>query len=336
MLDSESEVERRRPEHRRFVALFVITSAVALALGLMLRQPSMMGANDISRWCTVWSLLERGTYVIDECPWLVDTQDKVRRGLKSVNAGSEPVKHYYSSKPALLPTLIAGVLYPVRRLTGIPVDRAVLQEREERWVQRVDESAPDGVRGVLEKPKDSVKWSAHVFYFKAVLLLLNILPFGCFLVLYSWILDRYAENDWAWFLSLSAAAMGTYLLPFTQTLNNHTVAAFSAFFALYHFLRIWDEGKVCGWRFAMVGFWAAFTGVNELPALSFLVLASGLLLFRYTRQTLFYLVPATLLPIAGVHGGPVCSPGGVKAGVFGIWYRILSLGGEPVENATGA
>ena len=38
-----------------------------------------MTANDISRWCTVWSLLERGTYAIDECPWQVDTQDKVER-----------------------------------------------------------------------------------------------------------------------------------------------------------------------------------------------------------------------------------------------------------------
>ena len=37
-----------------------------------------MTANDISRWCTVWSLLERGTYVIDECPWQVDTQDKIQ------------------------------------------------------------------------------------------------------------------------------------------------------------------------------------------------------------------------------------------------------------------
>ena len=63
--------------------------------------------------------------------------------------------------------------------------------------------------------------------------------------------------------------MGTYLLPFTQTLNNHTIAAFSAFFALYLFLRIWDEGMLSGWRFAAVGFFAAFTAVNEIPALSF-------------------------------------------------------------------
>ena len=114
MLDSDPELEPLRPEARRFVALLVITAAVALALGMLLRQPSMMGANDISRWCTVWSLLERGSFVIDECPWLVDTQDKVYRVSKWENPGSQPVKHYYSSKPALLSTLIAGLLYPAR------------------------------------------------------------------------------------------------------------------------------------------------------------------------------------------------------------------------------
>ena len=112
MQDPHSELIPRRSEPRRFLALIVITSTVALALGVLLRQPSMMAANDISRWCTVWSLLERGSYVIDECPWLVETQDKVERR----RAGDAPdaPKHFYSSKPALLSTLIAGVLYPAR------------------------------------------------------------------------------------------------------------------------------------------------------------------------------------------------------------------------------
>ena len=121
MLDQKPDLPRR-PEPRRFVALIVIVSTVSLALGVLLRQPTMMGANDISRWCTVWSLLERGTYVIDECPWQLDTQDKVFRAPRLRTAGSEPVKHFYSSKPALLSTLIAGMLYPARWLIGVPLD----------------------------------------------------------------------------------------------------------------------------------------------------------------------------------------------------------------------
>ncbi len=57
-----------RPEARRFVALLVIGAATAQVLGVTMKSPTQLEANDISRWCTVWSLLERGTYAIDECP----------------------------------------------------------------------------------------------------------------------------------------------------------------------------------------------------------------------------------------------------------------------------
>ena len=132
-----SKQTQARSEPRRLTAQLVIITATSLALGHCLRQPTQMGANDISRWCTVWSLLERGTYVIDECPWQIETQDKVLREPKGA-AGSSPGKHFYSSKPALLPTLIAGILYPARWATGVPLDRVVPQERLERWTQKPD------------------------------------------------------------------------------------------------------------------------------------------------------------------------------------------------------
>ena len=69
----------------------------------------LQSANDRSRWCTVWSLVERGTYSIDEIvsvnSW--DTIDKVRHE-----------GHIYSSKPPFLSTLIAGVVIPVQSMTG--------------------------------------------------------------------------------------------------------------------------------------------------------------------------------------------------------------------------
>src|SRR6185312_12816772 len=118
--------------------MLVITAATAQALGLALKMPTQLEANDISRWCTVWSLLERGTYAIDDCPWQSKTQDKVLRDAPSrlgTMSRPEPIQHYYSSKPPLLPTMIAGVLYPVRAITGVPLDKVVLQERTPRWVQ---------------------------------------------------------------------------------------------------------------------------------------------------------------------------------------------------------
>jgi hypothetical protein len=289
-----------RPDPHRSAAMLLITAACSLALGVLLRQPTQMAANDISRWCTVWSLLERGTYIIDDCPWQLETQDKVYlvRGGRNSGAQRDGAKHYYSSKPALLPTLIAGLLYPARQLTGVPLDRVVLQEREPRWSQKADPNSPGGVKGVLERPVEPAKWPAYIFYFEPVLILLNIVPFGVFLALYARRLDRQASSDWAWFYCLTAAAFGTYLLPFTQTLNNHTVAAFSALFALYPFVRIWDDGEPSAWRFAAVGFFASFAAVNELPAAAFLVLIACLLLVRFPRQTLIAFLPAALLPLA--------------------------------------
>jgi hypothetical protein len=310
MLESQAEKVPRRSEPRQFLALVVITSATALALGVLFRQPAMMAANDISRWCTVWSLLERGTYVIDECPWLADTQDKVERP-----RGGEPLdapKHFYSSKPALLATLVAGVLYPARALSGVPLDRVVLQEREERWVQKPDEANPGKLKGVLDRPSVPAKWPAYVFYFDAALVLLNIVPFGIFLALYARVLDRYAGNDWAWLFSLIAAAFGTYLLPFNQTLNNHTVAAFSAFFALYLFLRIWEDEQCSSWRFAGVGLFSAFTAVNEIPALAFAVLVTLFLLWRFPAKTLCYLIPAAMVPFAASLAAQYAALGELK------------------------
>jgi hypothetical protein len=293
----------RNPEPsdlRRFAATIVIIAATALALGHTLRQPTQMAANDISRWCTVWSLLERGSYVIDECPWQVDTQDKVfraPRGAVGESPGQEPVRHYYSSKPALLPTLIAGVLYPARVLTGVPLEKVVLQERAPRWTQKPDPGSAYGVKGVLETPKDPVRWPAYIFYFKPILVLLNVIPFGIFLVLFNRLLDRYAANDWTWFFCLVAAAFGTYLLPFTQTLNNHTVAAFSAFFALYQLVWIWARGDSSGWRFAAAGLFAAFAAANELPAFAYLTILFCLLAVSFPRNALCFFLPGALLSI---------------------------------------
>jgi hypothetical protein len=70
-------------------------------------------ANDRSRWCTVWSLAERGTWQIDEIitrpGW--DTIDKVH-----VDG------HFYSSKPPFVALLATPVYLTVRRITGNTLD----------------------------------------------------------------------------------------------------------------------------------------------------------------------------------------------------------------------
>jgi hypothetical protein len=289
-----------RSEPRQFVALLMIASATALALGLALKSPTHLGVNDVSRWCTVWSLLERGTYAIDDCPWQSRTQDKVEREapFQTKVEGKEAVKHFYSSKPPLLPTLIAGVLYPFRIATGVPLDKTIKLERSERWVEKPIEGEPVKTEKVLEKPKEPVEWPVYIFYLKPIVVLVNIVPLWLMLVLYARLLDRVAANDWAWFFSLLAAALATLLLAFDVTLNNHTIAAVSAFFAIYPFVRIWDDGVRSAWAFAAAGFFGAFCACNEIPAALFGLLLFALLLVRFPRPTILFFGPAAAIPVA--------------------------------------
>ena len=290
-----------RTETRRFFASIVIVSTLALALGLTLKTPTQLEANDISRWCTVWSLLERGTYAIDDCPWQNRTQDKVKKvaPFQAIGRDKTPSEHYYSSKPPLLPTMIAGILYPVRKVTGLALDSVIERPRHEHSVQIADKNAPGGLRFVTEKPKDTVKWPVLVLYLKPMVVLFNIVPMFAFLVLFARLLDRHAENDWSYFFGLFSAALGTLLLVFDQTLNNHTVAAYAGFFALYSFLKIWSDGSRGFWTFASAGFWSAFCACNELPAALFGILLFLVLLVRFPRKTLIAFVIAAIVPCAG-------------------------------------
>jgi hypothetical protein len=301
---------------RRYIASIIIVVAVAQGLGIALKSPTQLEANDISRWCTVWSLLERGTYAIDECPWQNKTQDKVNKPDRLAPPGEKasaltrleyriapqawkegnPTDHFYSSKPPLLPTTIAGILYPFRAALKVPLDYTYEQKRNPRYVQKEIPDKPGKFEFVLETPKEPARWPAYVLYFKPMIVLINVVPFWIFLVLFARLLDRYAENDWAWFGSLVCAGFCTPLLVFDQTLNNHTVAAFSAFFSLYCFLRIWNDEKRGPLSFMGAGFFGAFCACNELPAASFGLLLFLTLLLRFPRQTLLYFVPAAAIP----------------------------------------
>src|SRR5262249_46876856 len=145
-----------------------------------------------------------------------------------------------------------------------------------------------------------------------IILVLNVIPFAVFLFLSVRVLDRQDLGDWTWSFCLISAAFGTYLLPFTQTLNNHTIAAFSTFFALYQFQRIWDGNATSPWRFTTAGVFASFAAANELPALAFLVLLSCLFLARFCRKTLLFFIPAAAIPLAGFAGSQFAAFGEFK------------------------
>ncbi len=78
------------------------------------KQRPFLSSNDRSRWATIRSLVEHGTYSIDEIVaepnW--DTIDMVQH--KDQNGD----RRLYSSKPPLLATLYAIAYWPIHKITG--------------------------------------------------------------------------------------------------------------------------------------------------------------------------------------------------------------------------
>lgn len=226
-------------------------------------------ANDRSRWSTIHSLVDHGTYEIDrvlespsEIRW--DTIDKVR------HKNRQAQQRFYSSKPTLLPTILAGEYWILKKVTGLSLsDRPLMVSR-------------------------------------ILLLISNVLPYFLFLFLLAAMLERIVVHDWTRYFTLCAAGFGTYLSTFAVTLNNHLPAAICVMVALYALDRIYRTGPVChdapkasGWHYAMVGLFSAFAAANELPALSFLVFAAVLCWRASPRQTRLGFLPGALLVICG-------------------------------------
>ena len=220
-------------------------------------------ANDRSRWCTIRALGDLGTYQIDEVisedpNW--NTIDKV------AHQGTDGELHYYSSKPTLLPTLLAIEYRIVRALTG--------------WNLR-----DDTTRVV-----------------RVMLLLSNVVPWVFFLWFLAATIDRVLVRDWSRYLVLAAGGFGTYLSTFGVTLNNHLPAAVCVMASLYFLLRVVRDEAPAWWLFAMAGLASAFAAANEMPALAFLVAAGTVSFWQQVKGTVCGFLPGVLLVAVAFFG----------------------------------
>lgn len=213
------------PACRRWFAAMIAVAAVLHAAALWQARP-LQSANDRSRWCTVWSLIHRGTYAIDE----------IRRqpGWDSIDIIYDG-EHFYSTKPPLLSTLVAGVAAVVERVTGADL---------------------------LSNP---------LLVTRLTLLIVNGVPQLLAWWLMALMIDRLAQSDWTRLVLVLTTCVGTLLSPFVSTLNNHTVAAVGVVMAVYGLLRVLERratlaGDERAWELAFAGFGAGWAAANELPA----------------------------------------------------------------------
>ena len=238
-----------------------------------------LSANDRSRWATIRALVDEGTYAIDRIIFRDGQQrddlaarneeqrDPVWHSIDVVyHRGSDGQWHYYSSKPTLLPTLLAGEYWIIKLLTGATLE---------------------------DKP----------FYVVRIMLLLtNVLPLALALFALAWLAEKYGTTDWGRMFVVACGCGGTFMTTFAVALNNHLPAAVSAMLTLACLLPICWQRQEDWWRFAGAGLFAAFTAACELPALAFFVVVAGVLIQRAPRQTLVWFLPPALLIAAGAVG----------------------------------
>lgn len=227
-------------------------------------------SNDRSRWCTVRALVDEGTYVIGrrvsdtETGKYRDTGIVFEDGWQTVDKVLNPVtKEFYSSKPPLLATLVAGEYWVLKHVFGLDLVR-------------------------------------DCFVVVAVILLTcNALPLLIALGLLARLAERFGGTDWGRYYVVAAGCFGTLLLPFMLTFNNHTPAACAVLFALYPALRVWS-GENRAWLFAVAGFFAGFAATNELPALAFTAALFAALAWAAPWRALVWYVPAAAVPLAAL------------------------------------
>ncbi len=241
----------------------------------------LYSSNDKSRWATVRALVDDHTYAIGKRIYLDGRDPKAYRDEGIVSEGQyrsldivlRPLgdstgpqeREFYSSKPPLMATLLAGPYWVLKQAFGWDIVR-------DRWL-----------------------------VIPAILLLVNVVPFVIYLVLMARLIEQIGRTDFGRILAFVTAAVGTFLLTFSGTLNNHLPAAFCVLFASYPLVRACiDHVDMSPGGYLGCGFFAALATTFDLPAAAFLAGVGLPLLLVRTRNTLMFFVPGVLVPLVAL------------------------------------
>ncbi len=258
------------PISRRSIYVILILVSLATSGAQLARVRSQLGstpllsANDRSRWCTVRALVDHGTYAIDDVVMPGGKRDREWYTIDMVkHIGPDGREHFYSSKPALFPTLLAGLYWAVKAVAGVNLA------------------------------------SDSFYVIRGMLVLVNLVPLALYFWLATRLVERWGTTDWGRCFTVAVAALGTLLTTFSVTLNNHIPAAVGAAVTGYVLLRIAADGRREPRYFVVAGFAAAWTVANELPALLLLV-GAALVTFRCAprRAAWAFLIPALIVGVA--------------------------------------
>lgn len=255
-------IELRKRDSQRIEELYSTRAIVDMVLKETNKQRPFLSGNDRSRWLTVRSLVEHGTFEVNSILEYEPAWDSVDI-VSHMNAKGE--QKLYSSKPPLQATLIAIPYWVLHKATG--------------WTL-----------------------GDHPFEIGRILLfIVNIGPLGLGWWCCARLLDEWCEEDLTFVVLLASICFATLLSTFNVAINNHTWGAISAAAASWYASKCW-RGSQAWSDFAWVGFWSAFTFTCELPAASMVGMFGLLLLWRAPRQTLLVGTPAVLLVLLAYFG----------------------------------
>ncbi len=279
---------------RMSIVNIVIVITLAVAAGRIAVVVSSTGdtaflsANDRSRWATIAALVEDGTYAIDRQVAIVNPIHRHRRPWDSIDkvrhADADGVQHFYSSKPPLFPTLVAGVYKLLHLSTGLTM-------------------------------------TDHPIYVPRIILAVVNLPLLAMLLFsVGYVLDKLCQSQWSQIFGIAGIACGTMLLPFTVSLNNHlpAAAAMAVVMAIYFFIaeRIADADfggshRIGSWLYGLAGIAAAGGAANELPALSMTALWTVLFVMLERKSLIPFLGGMAIVAI-GFFGTNYVAHGSIR------------------------
>ena len=197
---------------------------------------------------------------------------------------------FYSSKPPLLPMVLAGEYWLLKHAFGWSI---------------TDESA---------------------IVIRVILLTVNALPFFIYLLLLARMCDQFGSTDWGRFYVVTAACFATFMTPFLVTLNNHTVATCCVLLALYPVFRSRTSGsKLSPVALVVSGLCAGLAVCDELPALAFLAVLFSVLALQAPWRTLAFFAPAAAIPLAALLLTNYLAIGDIVPAyskVNSVWYKF--------------
>ncbi|VTT96375.1 Uncharacterized protein OS=Planctomyces maris DSM 8797 GN=PM8797T_23539 PE=4 SV=1 [Gemmataceae bacterium] len=267
----------------------------------------MFSSNDRSRFATIRALVDEGTYAIGRRVYADGANPKQFRDegivaesqYKSLDIVLRPLgegatgpqtREFYSSKPPLMPTLLAGEYWLIKKVFGLDIVR-------DRFV-----------------------------VMPLIVFTVNVLPFAVYLVLLARLVEGAGKTDFGRILAFTTGAVGTFLVTFSGTLNNHSPAAFCVLFAVYPLVRAFQEKRdMTPAGYLCCGFFASFAATFDLPAASLLAALGLPLLVARTRNTLLFFVPGAILPLLALLACNAAAMGQLMPAYSefgGPWYNF--------------